>query len=79
MPLEVIDEERQVLEDKSAGVLEAVLGLPEKYHNTVYLYYYEGYSTVEIAGILGRKENTVYTWLARAKNILRERLGGEWE
>ncbi len=79
VPLEVIDEERQVLEDKSAGVLEAVLGLPEKYHNTVYLYYYEGYSTVEIAGILGRKENTVYTWLARAKNILRERLGGEWE
>lgn len=59
-------------------VLEVVLRLPEKYRNVIYLFYYEGYSAVEIAGILGRKENTVYTWLSRAKDILREKLGGEW-
>lgn len=55
-----------------------MLSLPEKYRNVIYLHYYEGYSAVEIAGILGRKENTIYTWLARAKELLRERLGGEW-
>ncbi len=71
-------EERAALDDSSAEVMEVVLRLPEKYRNVIYLFYYEGYSAVEIAGILGRKENTVYTWLSRAKEILREKLGGEW-
>ncbi len=78
VPLEIIDEEKGMLDEKSTGVMEAVLGLPEKYRNVIYLYYYEEYSAVEIAGILGRKENTVYTWLARARDILRDKLGGEW-
>ncbi len=78
VPLEAIMEERAALDDSSAEVMEVVLRLPEKYRNVIYLFYYEGYSAVEIAGILGRKENTVYTWLSRAKEILREKLGGEW-
>lgn len=78
VPLEVIDEERVVLDEPSVNVLKVILELPEKYRNVIYLHYYEGYSIVEIAGILGRKENTVYTWIARARNILREELGGEW-
>lgn len=78
VPLEVIDEERVVLDEPSVNVLKVILELPEKYRNVIYLHYYEGYSIVEIAGILGRKENTVYTWIARARNILREKLGGEW-
>ena len=76
VPLEIIDEEKGMLDEKSTGVMEAVLGLPEKYRNVIYLYYYEEYSAVEIAGILGRKENTVYTWLARARDILRYKSGG---
>lgn len=76
--LDVIAEEKEALDDTSAEVLDVVLKLPEKYRNVIYLYYYEGYSAAEIAGILGRKENTVYTWLARAKVLLREELGGEW-
>lgn len=79
VPLEMIQEERDVLDDTSAEVLEAVLELPEKYRNVVYLYYYEEYSAVEIAKILGKKENTIYTWLSRAKDILRNKLGGEWK
>lgn len=78
VPLEVIDEERVVLDEPSVNVLKVILELPEKYRNVIYLHYYEGYSIVEIAGILGRKENTVYTWIARARNILQEKLGGEW-
>lgn len=58
--------------------MEAVLKLPEKYRDVIYLFYYEGYTAVQIAKILGKKENTVYTWLSRAKDILREKLGGEW-
>ncbi len=78
VPLDVIAEEREALDDTTEEILEAVLKLPEKYRSVIYLYYYEGYSAAEIAGILGRKENTVYTWLARAKTLLREKLGGEW-
>ena len=58
-------------------VLEAVLSLPEKYRNIVYLYYYEGYTAPEIGRMLGKNTNTVYTHLTRAKKMLRERLGGE--
>lgn len=77
IPLDAIEEESAVLDNSSKEVLDVVLKLPEKYRDVIYLFYYEGYAAVEIAKILGKKENTVYTWLSRAKEILRERLGGE--
>lgn len=58
-------------------VLEAVMTLPEKYKILIYLHYYEGYSAVEIAGILHKKVNTIYTNLARAKTELKKMLGGD--
>lgn len=78
LPLETALEESQAADEASQEVLETVLQLPEKYRRVIYLFYYEGYSAIEIAGILGKKENTVYTWLSRAREILREKLGGEW-
>lgn len=78
VPLDMIEEEREVLDDMSSEVLEAVLSLPEKYRNVIYLHYYEDYPAVEIARILGKKENSVYSWLSRARELLRGRLGGEW-
>ena len=58
-------------------VLESVLALPRKYKDVIYLFYYEGYSAVEISSILGKNTNTIYTLLARAKKILKVTLGGE--
>ena len=58
-------------------VLDAVLSLPKKYKDVVYLHYYEGYTAPQIGTILGKKTNTVYTLLTRAKQLLREKLGGE--
>lgn len=78
LPLDVIAEEGEVLDETAGHVMEAVLKLPEKYRNVIYLFYYEGYTAAEIARILGKKENTIYTWLSRAKDLLREKLGGEW-
>ena len=60
-------------------MLEAVLALPEKYKDVVYLYYYEEYSAVEISHILKKNVNTVYTLLARARNLLKEQLEGGWD
>lgn len=58
-------------------VLEAVLALPAKYRDVVYLHYYEGYTAPEIGGILGKNVNSVYTLLNRAKKLLAEKLGGD--
>jgi len=65
------------LQEEESEVLETVLKLPEKYRNVIYLYYYEGYSAVEIAMILEKKENTIYTWLDRARKKMKDYLGGE--
>lgn len=57
-------------------LLDAVLSLPEKYKNVVYLYYYEEYSAAEISRILKKNVNTVYTLLTRARHLLKQELEG---
>lgn len=63
--------------DDGKDVLEAVLSLPQKYKDVVYLHYYEGYSAPQISKILGKNVNTIYTLLTRSKQLLREKLGGD--
>lgn len=57
-------------------VLAAVLSLSQNYRDVIYPHYYEGYSAPEIAGLLGRNVNTVYTNLTRAKRLFGDALGG---
>lgn len=61
------------------SVKEAILRLPPKYKTVVYLYYYEDYSTAEIAGILGCPQSTVRSHLLRARKQLQALLGGNLE
>lgn len=77
VPLEEVTEQAADLSESNSEVLEAVLGLPVKYRDVIYLYFYEEYSAVEIGQILGKKVNTVYTLLMRSKRMLKEKLGGE--
>ena len=63
--------------DEQRAVLQAVQALPAAYRDVVYLHYYEGYTAPEIAGILGKNVNTVYTRLTRARGLLRRTLGGD--
>lgn len=67
----------QVENDGSMDLLRAVLTLPKRYRDVIYLHYYEGYSNVEIAKLLHKKENTIYTWQSRARKMLKEQLGGD--
>lgn len=55
-------------------VMEAVLALPKKYREVVYLHYYEGYTAPEISKLLGKNTNTVYTLLHKARGLLKESL-----
>ena len=58
------------------AVMEALWSLPKQYRDVIYLHYYEGYTAPEIAGILKRNPNTVYTHLHKGKELLKELLGG---
>jgi len=53
------------------NLLREVLKLPERYRVPVYLYYYEGYSSREVAALLGLPEATVRTRLARGRAKLK--------
>lgn len=75
--LEEIPEQPAELTPDHREVLEAVLSLPQKYRDVVYLHYYEDYSAPEISRILGRNVNTVYTLLTRSRQLLREKLTGD--
>ena len=55
-------------------LLEAVMALPRKYRTAIYLFYYEGYSTREMAELLSLPEATVRTHLARARARLKSLL-----
>ena len=76
VPLTELPDYLSGLAPERLAVLEAVWALPGAYRDVIYLHYYEGYTAPEIARILHRNPNTVYTHLNRAKALLRESLGG---
>jgi len=72
-----IDDIEIPFEDEvESDVMNAVLSLPPKYKDVVYLFYYEDYTVPEMAKLLGIKENTIYSNLHRARELLKKELGG---
>lgn len=53
-------------------VLEWVMALPVKYKQVIYLYYYEGYRTSEIASMLHCSESMVRNQLLRGRRLLKK-------
>ena len=66
-------------ETPDSTVYDAVMQLPEKYRTAIHLYYYEDYSVKEIASVMRTTESTVKSWLHRARAMLKETLGGEFD
>lgn len=64
-------------EPPRSEVLDAVMALPEKYREAIYLFYYEGYSVKEIAALTGRGEAAVAAHLSRGRKKLKIMLEGE--
>nr|WP_285841986.1 sigma-70 family RNA polymerase sigma factor [Sutcliffiella horikoshii] len=71
---EVIEKE-VIRKEEDKMLAEAVLLLPVKYREVVYLYYFEEHSLVEIEEILNVNLNTIKTRLRKAKQLLKK----EWE
>ncbi|MDE7179256.1 MAG: sigma-70 family RNA polymerase sigma factor [Lachnospiraceae bacterium] len=64
--------QENVVRKEDDRVLEWVMALPVKYKQVIYLYYYEGYRTSEIAGMLHCSESTVRNQLLRGRSILKK-------
>ena len=62
---------------ENSSILAEIRALPEKYASVIYLYYYEGYNTREIAEIQGKSENTVSSLLRRGREKLKLELEKE--
>jgi RNA polymerase sigma-70 factor (ECF subfamily) len=58
----------------ASEVLIAIRSLSDPPRTPVYLALYEGYSAPEISKLLDAPVNTVYSWIARGKQQLREAL-----
>ena len=58
-------------------VRDAVIALPPNHKDVIWLYYYEGYSTDEIAHMLDRPSSTIRNRLKDARKKLKKVLKGE--
>ncbi|MFA6940042.1 MAG: sigma-70 family RNA polymerase sigma factor [Clostridiaceae bacterium] len=54
-------------------IVKAVFQLPPEYKEVIYLHYYEDLTIPQIAEIIQKNTNTVYTHLRRAKEILKKK------
>ncbi len=59
---------------EDSRLASAVMNLPIKYREIIYLFYYEELSIKEIAKVIEVKENTIKTRLKKAKELLKEGL-----
>ena len=61
--IEEVLEQPAALPEDNREVLQAVLSLPQKYKDVIYLHYYEGYTAPQMSKLLGKNVNTIYTCL----------------
>ena len=62
---------------EDSGLWDQVAALPPRERLVLYLFYYQGYSTHEIAEFLGEKPSTLRCQLTRARKTLKLRLEAE--
>ncbi|MFV0380310.1 MAG: RNA polymerase sigma factor [Anaerorhabdus sp.] len=59
-------------------IWEYVRKLKPDFRDVIYLYYYEGYTMIQISKILKVNENTISTRLRRSKQKLKDMIGGDF-
>ncbi len=67
-------EQAVIQHEEDQRLASAVMELPVKYREVIYLFYFEERPIKEIATVIDVKENTVKTRLRRAKELLKEEL-----
>ncbi|MEG0259625.1 MAG: sigma-70 family RNA polymerase sigma factor, partial [Lysinibacillus sp.] len=69
-------EMKMIKKNEKTALAIHIFRLKPQYREVIVLYYYEDLSVKEIAGLLSCSENTVKTRLSRARQQLKERIGG---
>lgn len=74
-----LDENYKYFDEETKDVFNELKKLTPEYRNIIYLYYYQGYKISEISEILSMNQNTVSSYLTRARKELKHILeqGGE--
>ncbi|MGG3468720.1 sigma-70 family RNA polymerase sigma factor [Neobacillus pocheonensis] len=67
-------EQAVIQKEEDDQLIAAIMTLPIKYREVIYLFYYEEQSIKEIALVTEVSDNTVKTRLRRAKELLKEQL-----
>ncbi len=70
--ISVLFRQENIVQKEDDKVLEWVMALPVKYKQVIYLHYYEGYRTSEIADMLHCSESTVRNQLLRGRKLLKK-------
>lgn len=73
---ELLEDTLPLRTTKDGELFAQVMALETKYRVVLYLYYYEGYSTAEIARMTHLSKTAVTTRLQRARNKLKTNLEG---
>lgn len=72
-------EQQVIQQDEQERLAKTVMQLPIMYREVIYLFYFEDYTSKEIAVVLSTNENTVKTRLRKAKQFLKQQLEvSEW-
>jgi RNA polymerase sigma-70 factor (ECF subfamily) len=73
-------EEELKFETREKGeVYYAVMELPVKYRTVIHLFHYEDLSISQISEVLSIKESTIKSQLLRARQLLKNKLKGEFD
>ena len=78
VPLEDYMETLEFETPEAETLFDEVMRLPEKYRVVIHLFYYEDCPVKEIADILKLSEGNVRVRLNRARTLLKNRLGEDW-
>jgi len=65
--------------DENKLLFDEVISLSSGFKDVIILYYYQEFNTLEISKILNVPEGTVRSRLHRARQILKEKIGGRFE
>lgn len=69
-----VPERLVMLNEEKKQLLNAIMNLPLKYREILFLYYYEELSLREVSVLIKTNENTVKSRMARAKELLKTKL-----